>query len=152
MKNRDCKFWTFVKDNRQCWLKSKKTITSYGKSNLISGPRACTGIFYHIHDQHSYLNGSFTCFLDIPSTCFEDEVNYDGNNVDNVRTETFEKCKEECAMNPLCKFWSFVKDSKQCWLKSKKVTISFGKSNVMSGPKLCLGNFKIKFFPPFTYV
>ena len=76
--------------------------------------------------------------------CFEDGTDYFGHDITWSKTENAKYCQNECAKNTKCKFWTFVKSNKICYLKKKREKVLSRNQNVTSGPKTCPGNIYIQ--------
>ena len=60
-----------------------------------------------------------------------------GSDIESSGVDTLGGCCEACANNAQCVGWSYVHESKTCWLKSS-LPLSTVKTNVSSGAKMPL--------------
>jgi len=97
--NPQCRYFTWKKHSKECWLKTSN-IGRHSQSGSISGTachQACT------MEENADYSGY--------------DLNLDtGRNVD--RKETAEDCRELCKSNPQCRYFTWKKQSKECWLKT----------------------------------
>ena len=107
-----CKFFTYVKSAQRCHLKNAKTKVTSGNADLISGPEIC---------------------------CFAHKIDYLGNDIRAVQTETAEDCQKACQKEHNCKYWTFVKSIKKCHLKNAKSIGGTNSDDLVSGPRTCPG-------------
>ena len=56
--------------------------------------------------------------------CFENNIIYPHNDVDNQSAQTVEECRAQCIEAPLCLFYTYQVLDKRCWLKSKGLYIT----------------------------
>ena len=40
-KNAECKFWTYVKTSKRCYMKTYRWKRKYNTNDVISGPKTC---------------------------------------------------------------------------------------------------------------
>ena len=76
-------------------------------------------------------------FLDILSTCYEDNIDYNGNDIDYGPTgniDNAEACQKSCQKLDQCLFWTF--SSNGCILKTSDGNPQHS-NGAISGPKYC---------------
>ena len=111
----DCKYFTFVPSNGKCHLKHSMGTRKVG-TGLKSGPAWCPAS---------------------KSTCFQNTVDYDGDDIKNVKTSNADQCQEQCQKHPTCTYFTYVKSQQKCHLKFGTGTRRAGNADMISGPKHC---------------
>ena len=69
--------------------------------------------------------------------CYEDHIDYIGNDFEYLQTENVWECQKACQDNPNCKFWTLIKSMKKCHLKTAKTIGNTKNPDLISGPKKC---------------
>ncbi|CBZ54555.1 hypothetical protein NCLIV_049840 [Neospora caninum Liverpool] len=122
-----CRYWTWQQTANVCELKSRAALAgrlqNAGTSQMISGPKFCSAV--------------------IPE-CFEDSVDYTGYDLEKVETgkiTTPVMCQTLCQQRELCRYWSWVSPTKNCYLKSQFALMGrrddASTSGIVSGPQYC---------------
>ena len=80
--------------------------------------------------------------LTYSDNCFEEGIDYFLNDFSTIKASNAEKCQTSCQNVAACKFWTFLKSTKQCFLKWKReASKSKNPEDIVSGPKFCKGIF-----------
>ncbi|PFH35764.1 PAN domain-containing protein [Besnoitia besnoiti] len=122
----NCRFWTWVSATRSCYLKNVYGVHGRRRDSttggMVSGPAFCP----------------------IQPQCFEDSVDYTGYDVEKIETgrvTTPTMCQTLCQQRNLCRFWSWVSPTKNCYLKSQFALMGrrddTSTAGIVSGPKYC---------------
>ena len=69
--------------------------------------------------------------------CGEDNANIPGHNLAQPKVADASACQKNCENNPKCKFYTFQKSKKICWLKTGRADVKWGNTDVVSGTKFC---------------
>ena len=69
--------------------------------------------------------------------CFENGIDYFGNDIQSIAVNTAEECQEACFAEPECNVWTFSLSSGTCWMKTTKGTDIRINTLRISGPKTC---------------
>ena len=120
-----CNFFTYIPENKACWLMSSnehkfshtKTSARWHQFSYISGKKFC--------DTPVGLKGTI-----LP--CLEQKVDFFGNdiNIDPVdrdygsgvgRQNNAVACQLLCQQRNECKFFTYIPDTKACWLKNSDI-------------------------------
>ncbi|EPT26742.1 PAN domain-containing protein [Toxoplasma gondii TgCatPRC2] len=122
----DCRFWTWVSATQSCYLKNVNGV--YGRrrdsttGGMVSGPAFCPQ----------------------QPQCFEDSVDYTGYDLEKVETgkiTTPAMCQTLCQQRDLCRYWSWVSHTKNCYLKGQFALMGrrddSSTSGIVSGPQYC---------------
>lgn len=97
-----CNAWTYDKTNSQCYISKGIVGNAYGVPSATSGYA-----YYEIHESPNtnyseqylpYLNCSY-----VPPD-------------KTITTDNASACQNQCANDPNCKHWTYVKDSKRCYI------------------------------------
>ena len=60
--------------------------------------------------------------LALGAQCFEEGIDFYGNDVGSISTSTLSNCQIECQKSKMCKYWTYNAASSglgtNCWLKS----------------------------------
>ena len=139
-----CNFFTYIKENRACWLIS----TNEHK-------------FYYNKNSSSWLQNTYTSgkkFCDTPVgykgtilPCLEQKVDFFGHDINNDpidpdygssggRQNTAIACQSLCQQRNECKFFTYIPETKACWLKTsdigRRLSPLHGTRHI-SGKKFC---------------
>ncbi len=89
-------------------------------------------------DKFNHAQWPLQSFID---DCIERDTYYEGYDLYSERntpkTPTAEKCQYICSITPDCKYFSFMKDAKICWLMKNLSKKSSHTGVADSGPKQC---------------
>ena len=73
--------------------------------------------------------------LDILGNCFEANTDRPHRGRVHIKNSSTE-CQKLCQQIDQCKYFTWRKDNKECWLKEEKGTSNYN-VNAISGPKFC---------------
>ena len=112
-------FFGYVKSDKICYLKDSKATPS-ANQDRISGPKTCP--------------------------CFKEGMDYFLYDISTIRASNAEECQTSCQNVDACIVWTFLKSTKQCFIKWKQNKASEYKNpeDIVSGPKFCQGILKLK--------
>ena len=84
--------------------------------------------------------------LTYSDNCYDEGLNYEGHDLSQTQASNGKECQRSCQNVVACKFWTFLKSTKQCFIKWKQNEASEYKNpeDIVSGPKFCQGIFKLK--------
>ncbi|PHJ23789.1 microneme protein, partial [Cystoisospora suis] len=104
--NNQCYFWTFIPSKRNCYLKAYgATQGRVSHSEAVSGPKYCAP-------------GGLPCHeVDV------DYYGYDIKKVEDGSVSSFAECQSICHSLMDCKHWTWISESKNCYLKSEYATL-----------------------------
>ena len=110
-------------------------------SILLANGNFLTFFQHSIFSLNSFLKSWFLILID---TCLQDNVDYAGNDFHQVIVPTALECQQKCKEDKRCKFFTYSKSAKKCYLKHSKATPS-AVQNVISGPEVCCFAHKIDY-------
>ena len=110
-------------------------------SILLANGNFLTFFQHSIFSLNSFLKSWFLILID---TCLQDNVDYAGNDFHQVIVPTALQCQQKCKEDKRCKFFTYSKSAKKCYLKHSKATPS-AVQNVISGPEVCCFAHKIDY-------
>ena len=85
----------------------------------------------------SKVHKIFKMISDEGNECYDNNINYEGNDKMYIFNTNTDGCQKACETEPICNYWSLKKDTKTCILKDVKTTGYNLKTNFISGPKTC---------------
>ncbi|EPR56838.1 PAN domain protein [Toxoplasma gondii RUB] len=123
----DCFHWTWVKQTQSCYLKGPYALQGRVQDDttvgMVSGPKEC---------------------ISPPVPCFEKDVDYSGGLVIEMgpgAATSAAMCQSFCQASRVCYFWTWNRDTQNCFLKDSTATSFWvtGESTIglVSGPKDC---------------
>jgi len=117
--NLECDYWSFHAGGTDCWLKRRKGNVEEGRTDRVSGDKACGSDCSQSPDiEHG---------IDYPENDIEEFIEFPADQI---------TCEEECTKNEKCKYWSYSPRHNRCWLKTDKKRVDTHKDRV-SGKKKC---------------
>ena len=79
-------------------------------------------------------------FLYLEGNCFENGVDYWGNDFKFIDNSDWITCQKACANEPACNYWTLVRSLRKCHLKyTKDIVKHTGNNDIVSAPKYCEG-------------
>ncbi|PHJ21681.1 pan domain protein [Cystoisospora suis] len=132
-RRRDCFYFSWVRETKNCYLKSASALNGRRSDStttgIVSGPRDC---------------GANSA--QIPTSCLEIGVDYTGYDVDKLEkgnVPTARDCQLMCRRREDCFYFSWVSEAKNCYLKSASALngrkADQSTRGVISGSKDCAG-------------
>ena len=81
--------------------------------------------------------------LTYSDNCFEEGIDYVSYDLSTIKASNAEECQRSCQNVAACKFWTFLKSTKQCFIKwyQNKALEYKNPEDIVSGPKFCKGIF-----------
>ena len=81
--------------------------------------------------------------LTYSDNCFEEGIDYVSYDLSTIKASNAEECQRSCQNVAACKFWTFLKSAKQCFIKwnQNKASKHTNPEDIVSGPKFCKGIF-----------
>nr|CEL69262.1 TPA: PAN domain-containing protein [Neospora caninum Liverpool] len=122
-----CFHWTWVKQTQSCYLKGPYALQGRVQDDttvgMVSGPKEC---------------------ISPPVPCFEKDVDYRGGLVSEMgpgTTTSAAMCQSFCQASRACYFWTWNRDTRNCYLKDSTASSFWVKDEstigLVSGPKDC---------------
>ena len=129
----ECKFFTYVADDKTCWLQTSDTGRISG-SQYTSGKKYCN----QLPDEEIRIDSPIL-------SCFEENVGFYGKDINNDpddidyiyglgRQNSAMACQALCQSRNECNFFTYIPESRACWLKSSDKHKFYYKKKTESWP------------------
>ena len=86
------------------------------------------------------LTSEFALLSLLDFQCFQNNLDYYGNDVSSISASSPNDCQEKCQNNKDCGVWTYGKEKnirgENCWLKNDN-SYKVWKKDLISGPKYC---------------